>query len=83
MTKEVDQTRKERESEYGSPLENMIIQNDLFKAYFRDKQVKDFTPADQAMIGVIIKMARERFKHKPDNCIDIGGWADVKRVCEQ
>ena len=73
----VDKVRKEREKEYGSPIDNMETQLRIFQAYFNHKPASEFTRQDMAMIGVIIKLARQSFKHKEDNLIDIAGWADV------
>jgi hypothetical protein len=73
----VSEVRSSRESDYGSPAENMEIQLRIFHAYFQHKPASEFTRQDMAMIGIIIKLARQSFKHKEDNLIDIAGWADV------
>lgn len=73
----VKEIRSSRESDYGSPAENMETQMQIFHAYFKHKPASEFTRQDMAMIGIIIKLARQSFKHKEDNLIDIAGWADV------
>lgn len=73
----VQDVRSQREKDYGSPVENMETQMRIFHAYFKHKPASEFTCQDMAMIGIIIKLARQSFKHKEDNLIDIAGWADV------
>lgn len=73
----IEDIRNQRESDYGSPADNMEVQMRIFQAYFKHKPASEFTRQDMAMIGIIIKLARQSFKHKEDNLIDIAGWADV------
>lgn len=65
----------ERQSTYGTPAENFRITADMLNAAgfsFRGEKMK---PEDVGLMMIMVKVARQSFKHKRDNLVDICGYA--------
>ncbi len=64
---------EERQDSYGKPEDNFAIIADLWSSYLGDVLLR---PEDVAMMMILLKIARiQTGKYKPDNFIDIAGYA--------
>ena len=64
---------EERQDSYGKPEDNFAIIADLWSGYLGDVMLK---AEDVAIMMILLKIARIRTgKFKPDNYIDIAGYA--------
>ena len=72
-------TSGDRAKAYGPAKENFRKIADLWSAY---KDV-DFTEEDVAMFMILVKMARNTFKDKRDNLVDIAGYARTAEMCRE
>lgn len=63
----------DRAEAYGHPLPEARLIADLWSAY----KGFEFAPEDYPAMMILVKMARERHKHKRDNLVDIAGYAEV------
>jgi hypothetical protein len=71
-----------RDLQYGEPEESFTAIADLWNAYI-DKTIT-LTAKDVAMMMVLFKVAREATgQSKPDNLIDIAGYAACAAECEK
>lgn len=72
-------TRGDRDKDYGSPSENMQYTADIWNTILKARgRLKSSITAEEVglcMIGV--KLARQSFKPKDDNLIDVAGYVDV------
>lgn len=62
-----------RREEYG-PVEESFQR---VASYWTNWRGVEFTTHDVAMMMILLKVARERAKHKRDNLVDICGYADL------
>ncbi|NBQ69807.1 MAG: hypothetical protein EBU46_13690 [Nitrosomonadaceae bacterium] len=65
----------ERQSAYGTPKQNFQITADMLNAAgfsFRGEKLK---PEDVGLMMIMVKVARQSFKHKRDSLVDICGYA--------
>jgi len=65
----------ERQSAYGTPKHNFQITADMLTAAgfsFRGDRLK---PEDVGLMMILVKAARQSFKHKRDNLVDLAGYA--------
>ncbi len=71
-------TSGDRAKAYGPAKDNFRKIADLWCAY------KDcaFTEKDVAMMMILVKMARNTFKEKRDNLVDIAGYARTAEMCD-
>ena len=64
---------EERQDSYGKPEDNFAIIADLWSGYLGNVVLK---AEDVAMMMILLKIARiQTGKYKPDNYIDIAGYA--------
>ena len=73
---------KDRQADYGSPRENHERIAKLWNAYLgpmfdEEGNWMQIEPEDVAMMMLLLKVSRERFKHKRDNIADLIGYALV------
>lgn len=68
-----------RADDYGDPRDLCARIAALWNVLFRDLlgSGKVFTPRHVAIAMIAFKMAREVYKHKRDNVVDIAGYAWV------
>lgn len=65
----------ERQSAYGTPAHNFQITADMLNAAgfsFRNEKLK---AEDVGLMMIIVKVARQSFKHKRDTLVDVAGYA--------
>jgi len=83
MTDIFDQARAavdgERQKQYGDPEEHWdtvaaMWQNYIATILERDDDHLEITPADAALMMVLMKLAREAHAHKADNLVDAAGY---------
>jgi len=76
----IDEARKlvgkDRQADYGSPRENWGATKELWN-WWLEGRTDDLTERDCAMMMVMAKLARERFKHKKDNIVDMIGYLHI------
>lgn len=67
---------QERQKAYDKPEDNFQRIADLWNVFLKDKGVShEITPADVAMMMVLMKIARQQWKHSKDNLVDLCGYA--------
>lgn len=84
MTKTVilDEAKKviyERQASYGTPENNFAQIAELWSAYLGTT----IQPEDVGAMMILMKVARERHKHKHDNLVDIAGYAECVALIQQ
>jgi len=80
ILKEADKlTSGDRQADYGHPSEDFTRTAALWSAY---KGV-EFTVKDVPMMMILLKVSRERNKHKRDNLVDIAGFARTLEMVEK
>ncbi|NBQ67434.1 MAG: hypothetical protein EBU46_00845 [Nitrosomonadaceae bacterium] len=65
----------DRQASYGTPAENFRITADMLNAAgfcFRGEKLK---AEDVGLMMILVKAARQSFKHKRDSLVDICGYA--------
>jgi hypothetical protein len=67
---------KQRGAEYGSPREDFTRTAGMWSAYL-GFEVK---PEDVPMMMILLKVSREKHKHKADNTDDIKGYAETRNM---
>lgn len=67
----------DRPASYGSPFENYQRWAGMLNAMFDHKLSTHFTAADCAMMMAALKIARQVHTPKPDNLVDLAGYAEV------
>lgn len=75
-----------RQADYGHPLDNFGLEAELVTAAFRKKLAPGevFTAEDISIFQILVKVARQRHRHKRDNLVDIAGYAScAQRVVEE
>ena len=63
----------DRDSDYGDFVQNFKEISVISKILTR----KDLTPEDCCKVLIAVKLAREGYKHKEDNLIDLCGYANI------
>jgi hypothetical protein len=78
-------TRQDRNGDYGTPRTNWQVTADIWTAMLTARGVLKpgaaLTADMAALLMVGVKLARESFKHKPDNLVDAAGYIDVAERC--
>lgn len=69
----------DRRESYGSPRESFARIATLWSAYLGYA----ISSHDVAMLMILLKMARQKNKHKEDNLVDICGYASLATVLEE
>lgn len=75
--KTVADTLADRQQDYGDAKESFDRIASLWNIWLAGKST--ITPHDVAMMMVLFKVAREKYKTKDDNLVDIGGYAELAR----
>lgn len=65
----------ERQSSYGTPAENFRITADMLSAAGFSFRGEKLQAEDVGLIMILVKAARQSFKHKRDNLVDLCGYA--------
>ena len=63
----------DRDSDYGDFVQNFKEISAISKILTR----KDLTPEDCCKVLIAVKLAREGYKHKEDNLIDLCGYTNI------
>ena len=63
----------DRQKAYDHPKKNFQRIADLWSAYLKGRE-GDLRPEDVAQMLILLKVAREMFKHKDDNVVDGIGY---------
>lgn len=79
ILEEAIQVTEQRQVAYDKPEANLIRIKILFNAYdaIRPDPDKPYEPWEVAILNILQKIAREAWKHKRDNWVDIAGYASV------
>lgn len=77
VEKTVAATLADRQQDYGDAKESFDRIANLWNIWIAGKTI--ITPHDVAMMMVLFKVAREKYKTKDDNLVDIGGYAELAR----
>ena len=72
-------TSEDRHNDYGGPVENFALVAKYWSVY---KGI-EFKPEDVGMFNILQKIAREQFKNKRDNLIDIAGYARTLEMIQK
>ena len=78
-------SRTDRMTDYGHPLDNYRAIAGFWSNYLSHKYGADFAigPDDVGLMMILLKMARECHKPKPDNLTDIIGYADCVQMVRE
>ena len=68
-----------RGSDYGHPKEDFTRTAKLWSAYL-DIEI---TAEDIPMLMILLKVSRQKHKHKMDNLDDIQGYAETRKMLEE
>jgi hypothetical protein len=63
----------DRQADYSDPVENFKHIADIASAIRK----KELTSEDCAVVLMAVKLARENFKHKRDNLVDLAGYTEI------
>ena len=63
----------ERDSDYGDFVQNFKEISQIATLLCR----KELTSEDCCKVLIAVKLARERYKHKEDNLVDLCGYANI------
>jgi hypothetical protein len=74
----------ERNQSYGSPADDFRTQGEMFSSYLsRTNGTKVVvTASDIAALMILVKIARQAHRAKPDNWIDAAGYAACGAQCD-
>jgi hypothetical protein len=74
----------ERNQSYGSPADDFRTQGEMFSSYLsRTNGAKVVvTASDIAALMILVKIARQAHRAKPDNWIDAAGYAACGAQCD-
>lgn len=73
---EADKVVNQRQKSYDQPEDNFQRIADFWTAYAKGKEWEhEFISSDVAAMMILLKVARQMWKHKPDNLIDLAGYA--------
>lgn len=63
----------DRQADYSDPVENFKHIASIASAIRK----KELTTEDCAVVLMAVKLARENFKHKRDNLVDLAGYTEI------
>jgi hypothetical protein len=67
----------DRRKYYDHPLENHRRIADLWNVVFEKKLKEPLNPYEVALAMLCVKIARESYRHKRDNLVDLAGYSRV------
>lgn len=65
----------DRQADYGTVTDNFQLIADYWNVTLKKKLTAPVTPAEIGLCMVGVKLARQQFKAKRDNLVDIAGYA--------
>lgn len=65
--------RGDRQADYGDTVANFKHIANIASAIRK----KEFTAEDCCVVLIAVKLAREQFKHKRDNLVDLAGYTEI------
>ena len=69
-------TSGDRQEDYGMPEDSFRGIADYWTVYLDSHEIcRRISPTDVAKMMILLKLAREDYKHKRDNLVDIAGYA--------
>lgn len=73
-----------RNADYGSPVEDFRTQAEMFSSYLSrtNGQSVIVMASDIAALMILVKIARQAHRAKPDNWIDTVGYAACGAECD-
>lgn len=78
ILQEAIEVTEQRQVVYDKPEQNMDRIKELWNAYLKTRGIDiQLESTDVAMMNILQKIAREVWKHKRDNWVDIAGYAHV------
>ena len=63
----------ERQADYSDPVANFKHIADIASAIM----AKDITAEECCIVMIAVKLARENYKHKRDNLVDLAGYVEI------
>ena len=63
----------ERQADYSDPVENFKHISAIASSISKE----NLSPATCAIVMIAVKLAREEYKHKRDNLVDLAGYVDI------
>ena len=63
----------DRQADYSDPVENFKHISAIASAIRK----KGLSPTDCAIVMIAVKLARENYKHKRDNLVDLAGYVEI------
>ena len=72
-----------REAEYGSAEVVYDLVADFWGNYLQDTKLDTLGAKDVMNMMMLLKLAREKYKHKRDNLVDIAGYANLGHKIEK
>jgi hypothetical protein len=74
----------ERNESYGSPVDDFRTQAEMFSSYLSRTNGTNVlvTASDIAALMILVKIARQAHRAKPDNWIDAAGYAACGAQCD-
>ena len=74
----------ERNESYGSPTDDFATQAEMFSSYLSRTNGNKVlvTAGDIAALMILVKIARQAHRPKPDNWIDAAGYAACGAQCD-
>ena len=63
----------ERQADYSDPVENFKHISAIASSISK----KSLSPTDCAIVMIAVKLARENYKHKRDNLVDLAGYVEI------
>ena len=63
----------DRQADYSDPVENFKHISDIASIILG----KELTPEDCCVVLMAVKLARESYKHKRDNLVDLAGYTEI------
>ena len=63
----------DRQADYSDPVENFKHISAIASSISKEK----LSPTTCAIVMIAVKLARENYKHKRDNLVDLAGYAEI------
>jgi hypothetical protein len=63
----------DRQADYSDPVENFKRIAEIASAISK----KELSPTTCAIVMIAVKLARESYKHKRDNLVDLAGYVEI------
>ena len=63
----------DRQADYSDPVENFKHIADIASAISKE----NLSPTTCAIVMIAVKLARENYKHKRDNLVDLAGYVEI------